>query len=234
MKIDINFDFRLDANGGDPDLNSPLLKSYHQYLWSKKLPNGQIFSLKAGHAGEYLVFENASNRIVLSSDSIVNSYGSRKNPPPIVKQVEEGLIESFKQLNSTIGGFILFPGKKVFHLMTINQERGVNPLIADRFDLTLECVRRFYSSEESPLSSVFERYRNFFQLFGDFRGYVDFFLLNDLVDSQYSTINYFNGFLKVFDNSPIPSTVDEYLTYRQNSMLFTQKRNQRIIESSSS
>ena len=234
MRIDVNFDFRSDANGEDPDTNSPLLKSYHQYLWSKKLPSGNLFLLKNGRASEYLVFENVSNRIVLSSDSIGNSYGSRKKPPPVLKLIQREKIESFKQLISTIGGFILFPGKKIDGLLTINQERGVNPLIADRFDLTLECIRLFYLSEESPLSKVLIRYWNFFQLFEDFKGYVDFFLLNDLVNSQYSKINYFNAFSEVFIKSPIPASVDEYLIYRENSMLFTQKRNQRIIESISS
>ena len=48
------------------------------------------------------------------------------------------------------------------------------------FDLTLECIRLFYENKESPLSFVFQRYIEFFNLFCDFKGYVDFFLLQDL------------------------------------------------------
>ena len=40
--------------------------------------------------------------------------------------------------------------------------RGVNRKIKDRLDLTLECIRRFYSKEDSPLSDTFQRYSQFF------------------------------------------------------------------------
>lgn len=37
--IDTTFDFYTDANDGDPNSTSPTLRSYHQLLWSKPLPN---------------------------------------------------------------------------------------------------------------------------------------------------------------------------------------------------
>ncbi len=43
-----------------------------------------------------------------------------------------------------------------------------------RFDLTLECIRRHYLDEPSPLSDTLAWYADFFGLFGDFAGYVDF------------------------------------------------------------
>ena len=49
--------------------------------------------------------------------------------------------------------------------MTINGARGVNHKIQDRFDLTLECIKRFYIEEDSPLTEVFKRYSQFFNLF---------------------------------------------------------------------
>jgi hypothetical protein len=61
--------------------------------------------------------------------------------------------------------------------MTINGARGFHPKIKDRFDLTVECIRRHYVDDPSPLSDTLARYEDFFGLFGDFRGYVDFFLL---------------------------------------------------------
>jgi hypothetical protein len=36
---------------------------------------------------------------------------------------------------------ILFPGNRVGRFQTINGARGFNTAIADRLDLTLECVR---------------------------------------------------------------------------------------------
>lgn len=44
-RIDITYDFRLDANGRDPDAFSPMLRRYHRILWSKPLPNGLDFTL---------------------------------------------------------------------------------------------------------------------------------------------------------------------------------------------
>ena len=42
--IDITFDMRTDANGGDPDTTSPTLRRYHKLLWSRPLPNGADFT----------------------------------------------------------------------------------------------------------------------------------------------------------------------------------------------
>jgi hypothetical protein len=226
--IDTTFDFRVDSKGQDPDFASPALKHYHKFLWTKPLPSGEIFNLIESPKGKYLVYESEKELHQLTSDSIVNSYASRKNPPPVIKQISEELILDFLALNSTIGGFILFPGNKINEAPTINQERGTNPLIADRFDLTLECINRFYKNEDSPLSSTLRRYESFFRLFMNFKSYVDFFLLNDLVSSEYSEVLYFNKIPKIFEASPIPKTSLDYLEYCENSMQFTQKRNSRI------
>ena len=40
--------------------------------------------------------------------------------------------------------------------------------IADPFDLTLECIRRHYLGETSPLAETLRRYEQFFALFEDF------------------------------------------------------------------
>ena len=53
-------------------------------------------------------------------------------------------------------------------------------------DLTLECIRRHYLGDPvTPLGETLGRYREFFDLFDDFRGYVDFFLLQVLVTDDY-------------------------------------------------
>jgi Family of unknown function (DUF6994) len=43
--IDTTFDFRTDAAGKDPDTYSPTLCRYHQVLWSKPLPSGDVLEL---------------------------------------------------------------------------------------------------------------------------------------------------------------------------------------------
>lgn len=126
----------------------------------------------------------------------------------------------------TIGSALVFPGTRVAGKQTINQARGTHPRLRDRFDLALECIRRHYMGQESPLSAVLARYSNFFELFVDFDGYVDFFLLQDLVneDGRIAFWHHFDD----FTTPPVPSDVDSYLAYRARSREFIVARNQRI------
>ena len=231
MDIDVDLDLSIDANGRDPDLYSPTLLKYHKLLWSKPLPNGQVFHLRDDIRGSYLVYESDSIQIKLGSDSISNSYSNSQNKKirQILQQVSSEDIVTFRNCGSTIGGYIVFPSTKIDGQMSINQARGFNPFISDRFDLTLECIKRFYCGFESPLTKVLEQNEDFFRLFIDFRGYVNFFLLNDLVKDNYEQIDFFLP-VNVFNESPLPRSIDEYDKYRFNTMNFVRKRNQRIAE----
>jgi len=179
----------------------------------------------------YLVFSGADGEHFLTSDSIANSFSHQSGKiVSIISQIEPVLIEDFRTLNSTIGASILFPGNRIGGQATINAQRGFNHYIADRFDLTLECIRRHYLEIESPLSAVFTRYDSFFKLFRDFQNYVDFFLLNDLVSAEYSEVFFFTGDEPLFGTSPLPKDVPSYLAYRDSSMNFVRLRNQRISD----
>jgi hypothetical protein len=122
----------------------------------------------------------------------------------------------------------LFPANKVDKKLTINVARGLHPRLKDRFDLTLECVRLFYGDQPSPLTSAFTRYREFFNLFETFEGYVDFFLLQDLV--QDSKVKFFTDKYEPFSSSASPANKEEYLIYAAGSMDFVAKRNERILK----
>ena len=71
-------------------------------------------------------------------------------------------IEELKEKVRTIGGHILFPAHKK-NGFTINQARGISKKICDRFDLTLECIRRLYLNETSPLYDTLLNYEDFFK-----------------------------------------------------------------------
>lgn len=86
---------------------------------------------------------------------------------------------------------------KMKHIIDQIPARGFNRQIVDRLDLTIECIRRFYLGETSPLYETFLRYNDFFQLFDDFR------------------------------STPIPKTVDEYLSYMNMTSELIKLRNQR-------
>ena len=226
--IDIAFDVYSDTpKGKDPDSYSSTLRKFHKLLWSKALTSGEKFELNDNFS-KLLYHKSELGEFFMSSDSIGHTYSKVKSMSCIVNQIPSDEIKSFFSICSTIGAYIIFPSKKVDNKMTINAARGMNKNIKDRFDLTLECIRLFYKNEFNPLSDTLNRYSNFFSLFKDFQGYVDFFLLQDLVLEDYSSIKFFIPF-NGFDNSPLPNNVENYQLYKRSMIDFITKRNQRML-----
>jgi hypothetical protein len=224
--IDTIFDFHADSNGRDPDVFSPTLKKYHKILWSKPLPNGKLFNLQDNKTGKYLYHKSELGEFILGSDSISHSYKNQKRKQWLTRQIPEEVNELYSA-GSTIGASIIFPNNKIDNKQTINGARGCNSKIDDRFDLTLECIRRFYLGVDSPLNDVFLRYQKFFGLFGDFRGYVDFFLLQDLVTENYSQVKFYLPF-DDFKSAPNFRDITDYLLYEKRVIDFINARSNRI------
>lgn len=229
--IDINFDVRSDSGGKDPDYASKTLRNYHKLLWSKNLPNGCYFELDDTVVNAYLYHKSELGEFYLASDSVIHTYYKWKRTQYIIEQIPIAEMEFFYGLAYTIGGIMIFPGNRIDGLNTMNQERGTNRKINDRMDLTLECIRRYYLNEDSPLMATIKRYGDFFDLFEGFKGYCEFFLLQDLVEdseiNNFSKIKFFlpfNGFI----SNPLPLSVDEYIDYKRNNIAFLNNRNNRI------
>ena len=227
--IDITFDFRTDTpKGKDPDSFSRTLRSYHKFLWSKPLPNGVLFELDDKRAKVYLYHKSQLGEFFLSSDSVIHTFSRWASMAHIINQLKEGEAEAFRSIGYTMGGMIIFPANRVEGKTTINGARGFHPLIKDRIDLTLECIRRYYKNEKSPLTAVLNRYADFFALFGNFKGYVVFFLLQDLVAGDFSAIKFLMPF-DDFKTPAVPKTLEEYLYYKDLTIKFINERNQRIL-----
>lgn len=225
--IDDNFDIRSDSQGGDPDKHSNTLHGYHLLLWSKPLPDGQVLQLEDARPDDYLRHNSDLGEFFLSSDQIIHTFDYYESMRHLVTQIPQAERDHFAYRGSTVGGTILFPSRQVAGKYTINQARGTHPRLRDRFDLTLECIRRHYEGGESPLSEVLERYATFFALFDDFRGYVEFWLLQDLVDRDLAEVRFFTDW-KDFSDPPVPRTLEEYLAYREQVLSFVDARNARI------
>ncbi len=228
--IDIAFDFRSDTPGyprTDPDALSPTLRRYHKLLWSKMLPSGEHFQLSDMTPGAYLHHRSNMGEFWLASDTVVPTFRKEARFSLFFDQYPEEL-NSFRTIVYSIGGMMLFPANRVGRKMTINGARGFHPRIKDRFDLTVECIRRHYRNEWSPLSEPLKRYAEFFRLFGDFRGYVEFFLLQDLVTEDHSAVKFLISF-EDFATSPLPESIDAYRAYRQLAIDFIEARNRRIL-----
>lgn len=227
MRIDTSFDFRTDASGKDPDAHSPTLRQYHRLLWSKPLPSGRSFDLSETKLGAYLHHQSELGEFFLSSDSVIPTFTRWNSMKHITGLFPEEENEAFRTIGYTIGGMMIFPANRVDGKHTINVMRGFTRQIADRFDLTLECIRRHYLGQSSPLGETLLRYHDFFALFDDFSGYVDFFVLQDLVADDRSTVNFFMPF-DDFNSPSTPKDRDAYEDYRRRSIGFVEARNRRI------
>jgi len=256
MIINTNFDFQAEANGraqsdtqphklaydqdrvaldwyrGDKDSDScsPTLQEYHRLLWSKHLPGGQTFTLtKIGQ--NRLKHNSKLGEFILSSDRATTvTFAKAKGLLEIVGKLPTDELDAFSRLTDTIGGIIIWPAKRTGGLLTINQARGFGKtgwLLADRLDLTIECVRRYYLHENSPLCEVFKRYDSFFKLFHDFKGYVHFFLFQDMVIDDYTAVKVAQPFDN-FTSPPVPKNIDEYKLYMQQTTNLLKMRNTRI------
>jgi len=225
--FDINFDFQDEAGGRDSDRYSPTLQEYHRILWSKRLPNGNIFHLTKISQNR-LYHKSELGEFFLSSDRAVATFFKWKSMEHIISLVPREELDTFVHLSDTIGGIVIWPSKQINNMHTINAERGWNDKIADRLDLTIECIRRYYYHEENnPLYETLNRYKKFFDLFDNFKGYIDFFLLQDAVSDDYSTVNIAIPF-DDFKTKPTPRNFDEYIQYMETTSKFVNKRNMRI------
>ena len=229
--MDVTFDFRSDTPlGKDPDKYSPTLRRYHKQLWSKPLPNGAVFDLVDTTPRVYLHHHSQLGEFWLSSDAVIPSFVKERRISHVFDELPVADVEAFRTAGYTIGGMMVFPGNQIDRKMTINSQRGCHPRIKDRFDLTVECIRRYYLGERSPLFETLERYADFFALFGDFRGYVEFFLLQDLVTEDAAAVRFFTPFNE-FVSWPVPATTEGYRAYMRHALNFIQARNERIRES---
>ncbi len=227
-KIDITFDFRTDTPPGkDPDALSPTLRKYHKILWSKLLPCGVIFALADTESKVYLHHMSDIGKFNLASDTVIPCFEGQKNIAHIIGQIPVNELDAFSSIAYTIGGMMIFPANRIAGKMTINGARGFHPRIKDRFDLTVECIRRHYLGLTSPLSETLERYVDFFRLFKDFRGYIEFFLLQDIVTNDFTAVKFFKPF-EGFDVSPLPATKEEYILYKKLAIEFIMSRSSRI------
>lgn len=227
--IDSAFDVRTDAGDRDPDSHSMTLRRFHRQLWSKPLPCGAVFDLDSK-----LHHKSDLGEFWLSSDGLVHTYSRWLRPlrlVEVIQQVPPQEVERFYDLACTVGAYLVFPTQVYVDgrwRQTVNQRRGMHPKIRDRFDLTLECVRRHYDGTDSPLADVLTWHGVFFDLFQNFRGYVEHFLLDDLVTEDFAAVRFWGEF-DDFAGDPLPAAnLDEYREYMRRTMTFVRSRNERI------
>lgn len=235
MIVDATYDFRADTPPNrDPDGHSETLRQYHKILWSKELPNGSLLDLSDDSTGMYLYHSSKNGTFNLTSDSISHSYHYVRRMEHIINALDLNWSRHIYDSLHTIGGYALFPGDKRQGVMTINQARGCNQRIVDRFDLTLECIRRHYRGDDHPLAKTLTAYSDFFELFVDFEGYVQFFMFQDLTSPDDSEVDFLLPFDGSFSNNPFPNDLAEYDVFIKNTMNYVCRRTERLVQYQSS
>lgn len=233
-EFDITFDLATDSPAGkDPDEHSPTLRRYHQLLWSKPLRSGQVLTLSTlprRHEAYLIHTDSKGSRTWFGSDAITRSYTHWTRPKALVSAIAALTDDQrARYLNPpyTIGSAMIWPVRSKDR-PTINQARGMRSAIADRMDLTLECIRRHYAGQPgSPLAGVLVAYGDFFALFDGFREFIDFFHFQDLVTANYDSVRFYLP-LDDFTRSGVPLTVDEYVTYREATLTLIERRERRM------
>jgi hypothetical protein len=143
----------------------------------------------------------------------------------------------------TIGGYTVFPNglsqtrptKQSARRWTLNQARGCDPRVSDRFDLTLEAIRLYFAGitnrVENPLGDVVDAYGWFFDRFGrgseGFQAYVDYFFLDPFV-TRGRVRPLYCGSLDYAD--ALPREASEYHSYIEGQRQAVGQRNKLIAQ----
>lgn len=161
--VDVNLKYRDETPlGKDPDRVCMSLNRHHSIIWSKHTPRQKYFELKPsrGSQGNLQLYHSSDiGSYVLSSDTIIHPlfYSEREGnkvayskwfPFESIKEEIPDVITDFQKSAFGIACHTVFPARQINRQQTINQARGVDRRICDRFDLTLECIRRFYENAE--------------------------------------------------------------------------------------
>ena len=253
----------------DPDVNSRSLYVALKRFWNsqyrrfgKEMTN--LNDIDYGKSKCELAVKD--EEIVLGSDSIMSIYWHRTTGkmPKVMEKIKECIedaekhekycseikerdyktfIRSYLEQANTIGGFMIFPR----HYCSINQMRGMSDKIQDRFDLTLECIRRAYKNNDfnnlfcgNPLFDSFGCDAKFFRMFGSFENYIKFFCLEDWVNENCTAVYDLlseNGAKELIewpeeilpcDYKDEEEQIIKWWTFYKNIMSRLSKRNQRI------
>ena len=234
-KIILYTEKKFFSENKDPDIFNIDLRDCQQWLYSR-----DKLCLHKGKNLEYdYLFLETPCYMRIASDCIINMNENYRE----YKQTNEqhlsntsdyfrGLYQKYVDSAYTIGGEIIFPKR----LYSINVIRGQNTKIKDRFDLTLECIKRFYASIDNPddgiidnpLYETLDQDRAFFSLFDGFRDYVNFFFLDDLVKND--NVKFYFGEYDddVFNHSALAWNQSEWEQMLENQLKFLDARNTRI------
>jgi hypothetical protein len=244
--FDLSFDYETDMparSKADADCDSPRLRLDHELLWTKRLRSGVTFAPAAPRVRRhgYLIWTDQSGaQHWYGSDAITHSFTNWGSPKALAQakaELTEEQRERYLSPSYTIASSTIWPVRSNDR-PTINEARGFGPtgrVLRDRIDLTLECIRRHYEGADNPLASVLSAYGDFFAMFDGFAEFTTFFHFQDLITQDSSAVHSLMRPGQVltqpdFEREATPSTVEEYVTYREATLDFITRRGNRMAD----
>lgn len=210
---------------------SKLLQKHLCLLYGYKPLEGLSCDIKSNDDYNYLYLDEGMR---FGCDSIANVMTPQNEP--ISRYLSSSELKRYYTIINSIGGKIIFPK----HKKSINQYRGAQwkKYIGDRFDYTLECIRRYFDDPSEkygwyPLKDEIKNDGKFFSKFSSFSEYIKFFFLEDIVDKN-ENIKFFLGENSDIDfniTQAIPSDLDKWRLLYNKTIEFAEARTMRINNS---
>jgi hypothetical protein len=229
----------------DPDEVNPQLREAHRLLWSKPPRRGEVLVLSAHKWSDYLKVVSTPDGWTVGSDNFATAHANALRP---FAEGLDGFADGHLCEFCTVGGYIVFPNQLAQQLPTsinstarrwsVNQARGMERQISDRFDLTLEAIRLFYDGtlhrSENPIGDVLEAYGWWFDLFGKgvdgLLAYANFFFLTPMLDAQ-GRVKPFEPLTLAFDHALPKNDETAYRAYIAAQVDFVRRRNEHVQRS---
>jgi hypothetical protein len=169
------------------------------------------------------VHRSSRGVFLLSSDAFTTRLG--KKAGRVIREIPDE--EMPEDLGYTVGSAIVFPGNRVGRKQTINGARGFRANVADRPDLTLECIRRHYLGLCRTRWQMSCSGKDFFDLFGTSADTSNSSCCRTSRDDGQTIGSSTRSLISERRNT---EKQGEYLSYLQASNGFIRARNRRIAE----
>ena len=242
-EVSLNKNYELEINKKDICLGSDSIMSIYWHWAGKQYPYKNMQEI-IDYVNSNIENTAEYRDLCKEIDENFSDAANLRHKPDKEQATDifKNFIWCYLQKANTIGGFVLFPR----HPSSINSMRGCNSKIRDRFDLTLECIRRAYqenifdNEEINPLLGISSEDKKFFRMFGSFENYAKFFCLDESYDDKHNWVNETGQVLNLFDNQPLDNwdfnksevlpTADNWWTFYRNIMDRLEARNKQIEE----
>lgn len=229
MALPLLFDRNQNLKAGlseaqDPADFSAKLAQYQILLYTKPLPSGGFLKLRANKFNQVEAELPSGESILLTSMPLIHQACFEADNHELLSKLPQSQVDIMLRTLVTSGNYMLIPAQPLNGYRLDDFRK--NPRIGNRIDLYLECVRRQYAGEPSPLDDILNPFKPWFELFLSFKQFVEFFYLGNLYDPKLKKIHFFKTFDPDFPINLDPETGSSSMLVLSHSVIFAGSRGQ--------